>query len=109
MDLVSFETPQEYDWVKGFMDGEDCDNVCFDVLTIGVRTCHNNQGEKYPIVVCKHKTIIRHQAVITYHTHYLQPMCLISGPPAVSATLTGVIDLTSSPRTSTAGSGQPTR
>ena len=22
MDLVSFETPQEWDWVRGFMDGE---------------------------------------------------------------------------------------
>ena len=27
MDLVSFETPQEWDWVKGFMDGEDCDHA----------------------------------------------------------------------------------
>ena len=23
MDLVSFETPQEYDWVKGFMDRKE--------------------------------------------------------------------------------------
>ena len=23
MDLVSFETQQEYDWVKGFIDGEE--------------------------------------------------------------------------------------
>ena len=36
-------------------------------------------------------------------------MCLISGLPGVCATLTVVTDLTSSPRTSTAGSGQPTR
>ena len=36
-------------------------------------------------------------------------MCLISGPPGVCATLMVVTDLTSSPRTSTAGSGPPTR
>ena len=40
MDLVSFETPQEYNWVKGFMDGEHCER---DGVTIGA-TRNNNQG-----------------------------------------------------------------
>ncbi len=31
MDLVSFETQQEYDWVKGFINGKD--DLCSDLLT----------------------------------------------------------------------------
>ena len=75
MDLVSFETKEEYDWVKGFING--------------------NLNLLKPI-----------GSLLTSH---FQWMCLISGLPGVCATLTVVTDLTSSPRTSTAGSGQPTR
>ena len=46
---------------------------------------------------------------ILHTPHVLQPMFPTSGPPGVSVTLMGVTDLISSPRTSTAGSGLPTR
>ena len=61
-----------------------------------------------PIVVCantRQSSDVKH---ITYHT-FLQPMCLISGPPGVFVTLMGVTGQTFSPRILTAGSGPPTR
>ena len=75
---------------------------------MSVRACHNNQGEKCQLLFVQ--TQGNHLTSRTLLiTHFLQPMCLISGPPGVFVTLMGVTGQTFSPRTLTAGSGPPTR
>ena len=89
MDLVSFETREEYEWVKGFINGE----------WILLGTCL--QMKEYVALALSFKAM----------SHFLlfQSMFHTSGPQEDCATLMVVIDQTSSPRTSTAGSGQQTR
>ena len=79
MDLVSFETQQEYDWVKGFINGE------FKI------TQH-----------CPRKLKLTNDGVS-------QATFLTSGPLVVSVTLMVATVPTSSRRTSTVGSGRQTR
>jgi hypothetical protein len=43
MDLVSFETQQEYDWVKGFINGKD---DLYSILLLAVRYSRSTTGSR---------------------------------------------------------------
>ena len=50
--------------------------TCFDVLTIQrVKTCHNNQGEKYQLLCANTKKNIRHSA--HYLSHIFCSQCAL--------------------------------
>ena len=91
MDLVSFETRQEYDWVKGFIDG-------------GVNIISNSNILRF--LTSHYWTPIHTNTAILIK---ILQRCLFSGRPGGSATLMGATSRSSSLNWSTGGSGQPTR